>query len=302
MKITKHIAKDSILLLEDAKSKDELLSTMCSAIKPLIDDEVLHSDILEKILQRESVSSTGIGNGFACPHARIEGLELPVIVIAALKTPIDFAAHDNKKVNFVCLVAAPEKNPTIALQIMSQICKSYIDSPEDSPLKKPHSAYEIYKYLRKANLSTDVPVTAAEIMQPAPFTVTAKMPLRQVTAKMAKHRLNAVAVADDEGKMIGHITCSILFNFGLPDFFSKLKSVSFISEFDPFEKYFYEEAHSFAEDLASKDFMAVEKSATLLEIVFALTTLGHPMIYVLEDECVCGIIDQETVLEQIVNL
>lgn len=302
MKIAKYITEDSVLVLERAADKQSLLAQMSEVLQRRIDEDGVGCHLFEKILQREKVSSTGIGNGFACPHARLEGLEEPYIAIALLREPVDFKAHDMQGVSLVCMIAAPENNPTVALQIMSQLCKSYNEAANTSALKCAKDSRELYRYLRGLDMEVDVPVTAAQIMHPPPYLAQLNTPLRELTANMAKHHLSAVAVVDDDGRIKGHITCSVLFNFGLPDFFSKLKSVSFISEFNPFEKYFFEEAHSRAEDLAVDTYMAVDEEATLLEIVFALTTLRHPMIYVLREGRVCGIIDQETVLAQIVNI
>ena len=78
--------------------------------------------------------------------------------------------------------------------------------------------------------------------------------------------------------------------------------MSFISDFDPFEKYFFEEAHSKVSDLMNKDFCVMPPDGTLMEIVFALTVNKYPKIYIVKNDMLQGVIDQPLVLERIVNI
>jgi predicted transcriptional regulator len=88
----------------------------------------------------------------------------------------------------------------------------------------------------------------------------------------------------------------------MPDFFGQLKTVSFISEFDPFERYFKAEAEATAEDVMSRDFAAMPETATLLEIVFELAVRRRPKVYVVRDGKRVGIIDRIRVLDRVLRL
>lgn len=54
--------------------------------------------------QREELGSTGLGKGFALPHARLTGLSQPFALFARLAKPIDFAAVDERPVDLVVLL------------------------------------------------------------------------------------------------------------------------------------------------------------------------------------------------------
>ncbi|MCA9546301.1 MAG: CBS domain-containing protein, partial [Myxococcales bacterium] len=94
-----------------------------------------------------------------------------------------------------------------------------------------------------------------------------------------------------------------LFTLGMPDFFRQLKSVSFIAEFDPFEKYFSKEAHLKARDVMTKDVAKVPPTATILEIVHLLSVHRYPKVFVVDEaDRLLGVIDRIRVVDRLLNL
>lgn len=65
------------------------------------------SVILEGLLDREALGSTGFGGGFALPHAFIPGLIAPAKVLVTLREPIEFNAPDDEPVDIFLAVAWP---------------------------------------------------------------------------------------------------------------------------------------------------------------------------------------------------
>jgi len=114
--------------------------------------------------------------------------------------------------------------------------------------------------------------------------------------------LEAISVVDRDETLLGQITCDDLFCFGLPDFFGQLKSVSFIRDYDPFEKYFKGDALRQAKDVMSTDYAALPETGTLLEIVFELAIRRHPKVYVVRDGKRIGVIDRNRVLDKVINI
>ena len=64
--------------------------------------------ILDLLLARERLGSTGVGGGVAIPHARLEGLAKPSGLFARLREPIEFDAVDGQPVDLIFLLLAPE--------------------------------------------------------------------------------------------------------------------------------------------------------------------------------------------------
>ncbi len=306
MRLTKYLAPGAILRDVEVSGKWKLLDMLSEAImsSPIVAKEQLSVDeIKTAIINREKQSSTGIGNGFAFPHARLPEFRGIAVALAILKSPLDYNSFDGKPVNVACMVLVPEKTPTLALKAMSQIVKLFSDENERRKLDSAATPEEVYEFLSESDLDLDISITARDIMRPPAFELHPEMPLRAVTRLMSKHHTFAAPVLDAENRVAGEITCQHLFNLGIPDFFTKLKSVAFISDFDPFEKYFYEEAHSKAKDVMLDKFCTMPPDATLFEIVFALTVKRFSKIYITgEDQRLIGVVDQILVLNQIINL
>ncbi|MGB6317959.1 MAG: PTS sugar transporter subunit IIA, partial [Litorimonas sp.] len=68
---------------------------------------VVCRDIVAAATERERLGSTGVGNGVALPHARIEGMDRVVAAFARLSEPLDFDAVDGRPVDLVCFLLAP---------------------------------------------------------------------------------------------------------------------------------------------------------------------------------------------------
>ena len=69
------------------------------------------ADVLDALLEREAVASTGVGYGVAVPHARLAGLSRMRAVFVRLDQPVAFNAVDDRPVDLIfALFAPPEAN------------------------------------------------------------------------------------------------------------------------------------------------------------------------------------------------
>jgi mannitol/fructose-specific phosphotransferase system IIA component (Ntr-type) len=306
MHLSNHLTPDLILTNINPANKAELISIMSECVtkaSAAMAAGLTKAKIEEATLDREAIASTGIGGGFAFPHARMAELDGLCVCLAILKNPLEYDAIDKQPVWLACMALAPEKNPTLALKVMSQAVRLFSSNKniKNQVLHAADSA-EVYNFIRNSSASLDIPITARDIMQKPFLEIKPTMSLKKVTHIMAEKNLNVVAVVDDYDCILGEISCDRLLRLGLPDFFTQLKSVAFIADFDPFEKYFYEESISAAGDVMDLDFCAMPPDATMLEIVFALTIKKFPKVYVVDDGRLIGLIDQSAVLRQIINI
>ncbi|GGY45308.1 PTS sugar transporter subunit IIA [Parvularcula lutaonensis] len=80
--------------------------------------------LLEKLIQRERLGSTGVGHGIAIPHARADVDELQGIVLR-LRDKVDFEAIDNEPVDIVFLLLAPEADNASHLKALSRVARTF---------------------------------------------------------------------------------------------------------------------------------------------------------------------------------
>jgi PTS system nitrogen regulatory IIA component len=304
MQLTNVLDVDQLLMPEEPLDKDQLLTRMVDALArsrlQRTNPGLSAATLKAAILAREAERATVMGRGLAFPHARIGGFAGLGIAIAVLKESIDFG--NSEKVNLVCLMIAPENAPMLTLGAMARLTQFFRDPAHRQLLLEARDPADALKKLSESKLSLDITVTVQDIMTPTGTAVPLEMPLRRVSRLMHEENLNVVPVVDAQGALAGEITCDSLFEFGLPDFFHQLKSVSFIREFDPFEKYFTEEAHSDAKRLMKPGICKMPPDATLMEAIFALAVKKVTQIYVVTPEGKwVGTVDRDDVLDNVLN-
>ncbi len=307
MKTLAYIDETLVLPETDVTDKWQLITLLvdaAAASKPLqAQKSVITRDmLLDAVIKRERERSTGLGNGVAFPHARVPGLRRAVVAAAFPNTPVAFDSIDGAPVSVVVLILVPEEYPQVALQLMSQFARLLADPVEREALMGLRTVSGLCGFISRRVLEHDVSVTARDIMREPLAVVHPDTPLIDVTRIMNQHHLDTIAVTETDGTLVGEITCDNLFKRGMPHFFTQLKSIAFIREFDPFEKYFADDSHALARDVMSQDYAAVSEDATLLEIVFELAVHHHPKVYVVGTNKHLGVIDRILVLDRVINV
>lgn len=118
------------LLREDLVLLDFECETKTQAIELLI-DHLVHArklpdreELLRVIMEREELGSTGIGNGVALPHGRVDSVVEVLIAFGRAKHPIEFDALDGALVTLVFLIVSPTRQSESYLEALSGISRS----------------------------------------------------------------------------------------------------------------------------------------------------------------------------------
>jgi Kef-type K+ transport system membrane component KefB len=81
--------------------------------------------VTQAVLARERVMGTGIGHEVAVPHARLDGLKKPVLVLGHSAEGVDFDAPDGAPARLVFLLLTPRDEMAAQLQVMGQIARLF---------------------------------------------------------------------------------------------------------------------------------------------------------------------------------
>lgn len=122
------LKEQNILLDIKAKSKEGVLRELAEAAHrdyPLVDIDTIH----QLLLEREHIGSTGVGNGVAIPHARIEHLESLVLCFGRTNSGIGFDAVDNQPVYFIVMILSPSGRPEEYLHTLGAVSR-FLKNPE----------------------------------------------------------------------------------------------------------------------------------------------------------------------------
>jgi PTS system nitrogen regulatory IIA component len=103
--------------------------------------------ILEILLQREKLGSTGVGGGVAIPHGKLPKLNAVFGLFARLERPVDFGALDGQPVDLVFLLLAPEGAGADHLKALARVARLLRDPDVARKLRDSRDADAIYAVL-----------------------------------------------------------------------------------------------------------------------------------------------------------
>lgn len=122
MGIANILHRDSISLNLSTDDKYSLLETLVHLAAK--SGKVKDTDsVIQKVIDREKLMSTGVGKGIALPHAKTDAVEDSVGALAILKEEIDFDSIDGKPVKLVFLLLGQESNVGNHLRLLSIISR-----------------------------------------------------------------------------------------------------------------------------------------------------------------------------------
>lgn len=100
--------------------------------------------VIERLIERERLGSTGFGGGVAIPHGKIDGLDRVVGIFAKLATPIDFAAIDDMPVDLVFLLLSPPDAGVEHLKALARVSRKLRDRAFVAKLRGAGSPDALY--------------------------------------------------------------------------------------------------------------------------------------------------------------
>ncbi|HOK06459.1 MAG TPA: PTS sugar transporter subunit IIA [Syntrophales bacterium] len=148
MKIMDMLRKDCITASLKGQTKRDVLLEMSRTVA--LAEPVCDADrIVEVLLEREKLGSTGIGDGIAIPHGKLVELENMVIGFGRSLNGIDFNAMDGRPVHLFFLLLAPESSTGYHLKALARVSKMLKDETFRRRLLKASSEDEIYRIIEE---------------------------------------------------------------------------------------------------------------------------------------------------------
>jgi len=121
------LARDGIVLRSGASSKRQALHVVAEAAAQALGMD--ENRVMDALLEREALSSTGLGSGVAVPHARLEGLTQVRAVFVRLDAPVAYGAVDDRPVDLLFALFAPPRDGAEHLRALAAVSRA-MRSPE----------------------------------------------------------------------------------------------------------------------------------------------------------------------------
>ena len=109
--------------------------------------------VLDVLLERERLGTTGVGCGIAIPHGKLPDLEKLYGCFARLEKPIDFDAVDNEPVDLIFLLLAPESAGADHLKALARISRILRNTAHCEKLRAAASPDRLYSLLTTGDQS-----------------------------------------------------------------------------------------------------------------------------------------------------
>jgi PTS system nitrogen regulatory IIA component len=145
MDLSDLVTPDAILPALKANSKKQVLQAI--AERAALMTGVQEKDILETLIKREKLGSTGVGGGIAIPHGKLAGLNRIFGLFARLPKPIDFEALDDHPVDLIFLLLAPENAGADHLKALARVARLFREPGVVGKLRASSDASALYAVL-----------------------------------------------------------------------------------------------------------------------------------------------------------
>lgn len=302
--ISKYIQDDQIIADLKAGTKEEAIAELIDTIygrEDMSSHPVPQDKAYRELINRENTQTTAIGNNLAFPHARIDGWGEFRIAIGISRKGIQFDSVDGKPVKIIFMLISDAEEPYLVLQAMSAIIRFLNETGNiESMLKERLSARDLANKFRKSYINTPNQILAMDLTRPVEHIVTLDTLVEKATRIMHLNHIDILPVVNGGKKFCGEISCLDVFQYGMPDFFKQLNTISFVRHIDPFEKYFHLRKNLKVKDLYNGDVRALPKDETLVEIIFEMTVKNRSHLFVVEEDgTLMGVVDRFTIIDKI---
>lgn len=150
MKLTDYLSRPLVKVPLDAKDKTQAITELVDMVaeQNLTDARDL---LLKAVIEREAQRTTGIGRGFAIPHAKCDAVDRLVIAFGRAAEPIDFSAIDGQPVTLIALLASPTNATSPHIQALARLGRLVTNATVLEGLLSAKTADEFYNVIAKAD-------------------------------------------------------------------------------------------------------------------------------------------------------
>lgn len=150
MRITDLLDKRSILLDAAPKTKKEALDQIVDLMGK--SGKIRDLDAYRKqVYLREEESTTGIGEGIAIPHGKCDAVERPGLAAMVVRDGVDFESLDGEPVTLIFLIAAPNTEDNVHLDVLSKLSVLMMDEEFSESLRQAKSVDQFLAIIDQAD-------------------------------------------------------------------------------------------------------------------------------------------------------
>lgn len=152
MDLTRLITIDRIECNPDIRSKKRVLERLSELLATASDQSSMR--IFDKLIERERLGSTGLGQGIALPHGRLGRGDNIIAAFIKLPEAISFDSADGQPVDLLFSLLVPEEKNNEHLQTLAAIAKFFQDKGNQQLIRDANSSEDILQKLTTGLLTS----------------------------------------------------------------------------------------------------------------------------------------------------
>jgi PTS system nitrogen regulatory IIA component len=148
MKIMDILVKEAVILDVESAEKPAVLERLARAVsgaEPGVDPQRL----LQVLVERENLQSTGIGDGVAIPHGKLPGLNRLLAGFARSRRGVDFESIDGQPTHLFFLLVVPEHSGGMHLKALARISRFFRDAGFRKALMEADSREDVLRAIEE---------------------------------------------------------------------------------------------------------------------------------------------------------
>ncbi|MFH1687806.1 MAG: CBS domain-containing protein [bacterium] len=300
MKLANLLMERRININLKAETKDQA----CRELLDLIRDEGVDLDydqVLRSIREREDVEDTSYGHGFAFPHARTDAVKELYILIGVSKEGLIGKTHDGIPVRVVCLLLTPSTIAKLYLQMLSGLSQWGRMPGTLETVLKVEREVDLIKLVSDADVTVDKELMVKDVMRHKVASVTPDNSLKEVANRMFRFRLSALAVVDDNNKLLGVIGDRDLIKAALPDYKALISNLNYSMDVEPFEELLKQEDKIKVSQLYRSEFEVTTPDTRIVEVAAMMIFKDVSRVFVTEGDTLVGILLRKDIVNMIIR-
>lgn len=300
MKLANLLMDRRINLDLKAETKDEAINELLDLIK----DEGVSLDydtVLRSIREREEVEDTAYGHGFAFPHARTDAVNEMYILVGVSKNGLQGKTIDDIPVHVICLLLTPSTIAKLYLQTLSGLATFGRMENMLEKILKIENKRDFIKLVSDTNVTVDKELMVKDVMRHKVAAVTPDNTLKDVANIMFRFRLSALAVVDDNNKLLGVISDRDLIKAALPDYKSLISNLNYSLDVEPFEELLKKEDKIKVSQLYREDYEVTSPETRIVEVAAMMIFKDISRVFVTSGDNLVGVLLRKDIVNMIIR-
>jgi len=144
MQIKDYISEEGMVFSPSVTSKKAALELLSDTLSHLCSN-ISKNKVLDALQAREKLGSTGLGDGIAIPHCRMQELDSIYVAMLKLEEGVEYEASDDKPVYYLFCLVVPEDANEDHLELLASLAELLDNETLRNSIQKSSNAKELYQ-------------------------------------------------------------------------------------------------------------------------------------------------------------